>query len=58
MVYVSTHHQRERPYSGWPKDIRVARGLRAALDDALMDGAELVEVIALVRAAAGIEERV
>ena len=50
------HDDGEGPDLGGPEHVGVAAGLGAALDDALVDRPELVHVVALVGAAAGVEE--
>lgn len=54
---MASHNQRESPDFCRPEDIGVAGGLGASFDDALMDGAQFVEVVALVGTRAGVEKR-
>ena len=56
MVHVPAHHQGERAHPGWPEDVGVRGGLRAALQDALVDRSQLVHVVGLVGTAAGVHE--
>ena len=51
------HNDSESADFGGPEHLRITCGLGAAFDDTLMDGAELIHVVALVGAAAGVEER-
>ena len=50
------HYDGEGADLGGPEHIGVAGGFGAAFDDALVDRAELVHVVALVGAGAGVEE--
>ena len=58
MRHVTTHDQAKSTDARRPQDIRVGGGLTTTLYDALVNGAELVKVVALVRSTARIEERV
>ena len=58
MIHMTPHNQAESPDTRRPQDIGVGGGLATTLYDALVNGAELVQVVALVRATARIEERV
>ena len=53
---MSAHHDGERPDFCGPEYIRIARCLGASFDDTLMNGPELVHVIALVGSAARIQK--
>ena len=57
MVDMAPHDERESTHAGRPQDIRVGRSLGATLQRTLVNGAELVHVIALVRARTGIHKR-
>ena len=57
VIDVSSHDEGKCSYFGRPQDIRVAGGFRATLHDTVMKGAEFVHMVALVRTAAGIQER-
>ena len=54
---MAAHHDSKGPDFCGPKDIRIAGRFGAAFDDALVDGPELVHVVALIGSAAGIEKR-
>ena len=58
MIHMTPHNQAESPDTRRPQDIGVGGGLATTLYDALVNGTELVQVVALVRATARIEERV
>ena len=57
VAIMSAHDHGERADLGGPEHVGIAAGLGASLDDALVDRSELVPVVALVRPAAGVEER-
>ena len=50
------HHQRKRTDTGRPQDIGIGGRFGAPLQDALVDGAQLVHVVALVGAGTGVHE--
>ena len=53
---VTPHDEREGTDTCGPEDVGVGRGLRTALHDTLMDGPELVHVVALIRSRASVHE--
>ena len=57
MAGMSSHDEREGADACGPEDVAVARRLGTALHCALVDGSELVHVVALVAAAACVHER-
>ena len=58
MIHVTPHDEAKSTNTRWPQDIRIGGGLAATLYDPLVNGAELVQVVALVRATARIKEGV
>ena len=55
--HVPSHHQRERSHPRGPEHVGVGCGLGAPLQDALVDGAELVHMVALVGTGPGVHKR-
>ena len=53
---VASHHKGESPHARRPEYVGIGRGLRAPLQHALVDGTQLVHVVALVGSAAGVHE--
>lgn len=56
VVDVPPHDEREGSYAGGPEDVGVGGGFGSAFEHALVDGAEFVEVVALVGARPGVHE--
>ena len=56
VIDMASHNERERADTCRPKNIRVARGLGATFHHPLVNRAELIHVIALVGAGAGVEK--
>ena len=55
---MSSYHERERTHACGPKNIGVRSRFGASFEDTLMDRAELVHVVTLIAARAGIHEGV
>ena len=58
MMMMASHHKRESADTRRPQDIGIAGCFRAALHDSLMDRAQLIHMVTLVRTATGIQERI
>ena len=56
MADVAPHDEGESPDFGWPENVGITGGLGTPFNDALVDGAQFVEMVALVGATPRVEE--
>ena len=58
MMVMAPHYQRESPDTRRPQDIGVTGRLGTSLHNTLVDGAQLIHMVTLVRAASGVQKRI